>query len=195
MLENEEKIIEKAKVNSRYFGIIFDEYYTTIFNYIFRRINNAHQARDITSEVFFKALSKLHSFKWQNISILNWLYRIASSEIALYFRNPNQQCSSYEFLKELNVQFRAAEGLEEEILQAEEQMELHREFQLIQKQLLELPVRDQEVIALRFFESRKIREIASILDISEDIAKATLYRALEKLKKSVTKAERSAFTK
>lgn len=195
MLENEKTIIEKAKLNSRYFGVIFNEYYTTIFNYIFRRINNAHQARDIASEVFYKALSKLHSFKWQNISILNWLYRIASSEIAFYFRNPNQKCSSYEFLRELNVQFQTAEGLEEELLQAEEQMERHREFQLIQQQLLTLSVRDQEVIALRFFQSCKIREIAVIMDISEDIAKATLYRAVEKLKKCVTKAEGSAFNK
>lgn len=195
MLENEEKIIHKAKLDRRYFGLIFDEYYTTIFNYIFRRISNAHQARDIASEVFYKALSKLHSFKWQNISILSWLYRIASNEIAHYFRNPNQKCSSYEFLKELNVEFRAAEGLEEELLQAEEQMERHNEFQLIQQQLRTLSVRDQEVVALRFFESCKIREIAVIMDTSEDVAKATLYRAIEKLKKCVTKAEHSALNK
>ncbi len=187
MLKDEDKIIEKAKVESRYFGLIFDEYYHTIFNYVFRRVSNAHQARDIVSEVFFKALSKLHSFKWQNISIVNWLYRIASNEIALYFRNPNQKCESYEFLKELNIQFKSTDGLEEELLLAEEQMNANKEFQLIRSHLLELPSRDQDVIALRFFESRRIYEIAAILDITEDVAKARLYRAIKKLKKKCHK--------
>lgn len=187
MLENEAEIIEKAKRNSRHFGKIFDAYYDTIFNYVLRRVSNPHQSRDIVSEVFYKALAKLHSFKWMQISILNWLYRIASNEISLYFRKPDHSFSSIEFLEQLNVQFRSNSNLEEELQQAHRKLQENDEFLRIQKEMQLLPISDQEVLALRFFEDKKIVEIAEILELREDVAKARLYRAIKKLQKRVTK--------
>ncbi len=186
MLANEETIIERAKQNPKAFAPIFDAYYDTIFTYVLRRVPDAHRARDIVSEVFYKALTKLHSFTWQNISILHWLYRIASREIALYFRNPNQKQSSLDHLQSLNKQFASDSNIEEELLQAERTMNQQREFKALQGHILTLPLRDQEVLSLRFFEAKKIGEIAQILELSDDVAKATLYRAIKKLKKCVT---------
>lgn len=51
------------------------------------------------------------------------------------------------------------------------------------KQLKTLPVKYQEVIALRYFEGKDIKEISEILDKSEGTVKSLLARGLEKLRK------------
>ncbi len=183
MLENEESIIKAAQENATSFGIIFDEYYNSIFNYVLRRVANPFHSRDIVSEVFYNALCNISRFQWRGISILNWLYRIANNEIAQFFRSPGKKVVSLDRLKDLNVQFASNTNLEKEMLQAEEALEQHEEFLKIQAQICELSLKYQEVISLRYFEGKKLSEIAEIIGKNENTTKALLYRGLEKLKK------------
>lgn len=183
MLEDEQQIIEKAKKDPRAFGAVFDEYYNVIFNYTLRRVANVHISRDIVSEVFYKALTKIEKFEWRGISILNWLYRIANNEIAQQFRTPHRKIISLDHLKDLNVQFASNNNLEQEMLKAERELERQQEFVKIQKKIAQLPIKYQEVLSLRFFEEKKLCEIAQITDKNENSVKALLYRGLEKLKK------------
>ncbi len=183
MIENEELIIAKAQKDSSEFGVIFDAYYNVIFNYTLRRVANTFHTRDIVSEVFYKALQKIGTFQWKGISILNWLYRIANNEIAIFFRSPNRKVTSLDRLKDLNVQFSSNTNLENEMVKAEAELEQQQEFLKIQSQIKELPLKYQEVISLRYFENKKIFEIAEIIGEKESTTKALLYRGLEKLKK------------
>ena len=48
-----------------------------------------------------------------------------------------------------------------------------------------LPIKYQEVIALRYFEKKPLADIAVILGKSENTVKTLLYRGLAKLKKSL----------
>jgi RNA polymerase sigma-70 factor (ECF subfamily) len=48
-----------------------------------------------------------------------------------------------------------------------------------------LPVKYQEVIVLRFFEDKQIKEICQILDKREGTVKSLLHRGLERLRKSM----------
>lgn len=52
----------------------------------------------------------------------------------------------------------------------------------IQEKIFKLPVKYQEVIVLRFFEKKKIKEIAEILGKKQGTIKSLLHRGLEKLK-------------
>ncbi len=85
-LVEEKLFLEKVKKKPELFGRIFDEYYKTIFNYIFRRIADYDISRDIAADTFLKAYLKIHSFVWKDISILTWLYRIATNEVNYYYR-------------------------------------------------------------------------------------------------------------
>ena len=58
-LRKEKELIREAKKNPEIFGKIYDQYYSQIFGYIFKRVANLEIAQDITSETFFKALKKL----------------------------------------------------------------------------------------------------------------------------------------
>lgn len=83
-LEEEKELVEKAKKDPEAFGKIYDENYQKIFGYILKRATNLDIAKDLTFETFLKALKNIWKFRWQNISISDWLYKIGKNN---YSRN------------------------------------------------------------------------------------------------------------
>jgi hypothetical protein len=63
-------------------------YYDKIINYVFRRTLDVEYSKDITSNVFLKALDNINSFKWRMeliVLMLGYL-KLLSNEINQYFR-------------------------------------------------------------------------------------------------------------
>ncbi len=58
-LQDEQLIIEAAKVNPEHFGPIYDKYYKQIFGYVYQRMDCKDTAFDVTAQVFLKALTNL----------------------------------------------------------------------------------------------------------------------------------------
>lgn len=182
-LEEEKKVIEKAQKDPKVFGELYEEYYSQIFGYILKRTKNLEVAQDITGETFFKALKNLSRFRWRNISISSWLYRIANNEIANYYRK-NKYPVSLEILnQEEGFGPIALHNPEQEFIEARGELERHQDFLEIQGKIAKLSIKYQEVITLRFFEKKEIREISEILGKKEGTIKSLLHRGLEKLRK------------
>jgi RNA polymerase sigma-70 factor (ECF subfamily) len=55
----------------------------------------------------------------------------------------------------------------------------------VNKHLKELNIKYQEVISLRYFEQRSVKEIAVILDKKEGTVKSLLSRGITKLKEKI----------
>jgi RNA polymerase sigma-70 factor (ECF subfamily) len=64
----------------------------------------------------------------------------------------------------------------------ETELEKRDQFLLVLKELKTLPVKYQEVIALRYFEGKENKEIVEILNINEGTLKSLLSRGMEKLR-------------
>ena len=94
-LEQEKHLIERAKNSSEAFGELYDMYYDRIFGYALRRSADIDSAKDITSEVFFKALKNIGKFRWHGVPFSHWLYRIANREI-IDHHNKRKRESNYE---------------------------------------------------------------------------------------------------
>ena len=179
-LNEEKRLVERARREPEAFAKLYDRYYPQIFGYALRRVADIETAQDITSEVFFKALKNLGHFRWRSIPFSSWLYRIASNQINDYFRKSKHKALS---LEELSDTFNASSpSVEAEVLQAEEELKKHQDFLILRKSISKLPIKYQEVITLRFFEKKQIKEIAQILEKPEGTIKALLHRGLEKLK-------------
>lgn len=192
-LQEEEKLVTQAKQNPAAFGRLYDLHYTAIFNYILRRTASVEMAQDITSETFFKALQNIGKFEWRNVSFLAWLYKIAGNEIAAYFRKGTYKAESLDRLQEEEgFEVAAPDDLEEELISAEEVLEQHQDFLLCRTKIEQLPLKYQEVIALRFFAGKKLKEIGEILSKSEGTVKSLLHRGLKKLKKLMSEDSESA---
>jgi len=180
-LEQEKALIQKSQEDIKAFGELYDEYYVRIFNYVLRRTASIESAQDVTSEVFFKALKNLKQFRWRGIPLSSWLYRIATNEIANYFRNHRHV--QYDLEVVFNSGNIANPSAETEILEAEAELKRHEEFLALHENISRLSVKYQEVITLRFFENKQLKEISEILCKRESTVKSLLHRGLEQLRK------------
>lgn len=182
-LSEERELVRQAQESPDAFAGLYDQYYPRIFGYVLRRSANLEAAQDITSETFLKALAKLWQFQWRSISFSSWLYKIATNEVNQYFRRAEYKKSvSLEELQEQGFELLSPLDPESELIEAQEKLKQHEEFLNIQQRIVQLPAKYQEVITLRFFERKQIKEIAEILGKREGTIKSLLHRAVEKLR-------------
>lgn len=180
-LEQERELVEQAKTDIWAFGELYDRYYSQILGYVLRRTASIEIARDITSEVFFKALKNLEKFRWRGAPFSSWLYRIATNEIANHFRdNKREKFCLEEASNSISIFNPSAET---ELLEAEAELKRHEEFLALHESISRLSVKYQEVITLRYFENKQVKEIGEILGKREGTVKSLLHRGLEKLRK------------
>jgi RNA polymerase sigma-70 factor (ECF subfamily) len=180
---SELKLLVKIKNDPKAFSELFRMHYKPIFGYLFRRIRDVDATMDIASEVFFKAFVHIQKFEYRGISIKAWLYRIATNEANLYFRNQRKRTGFLERLSfEDHEQFRAYVLSDKESL--EKELERNDQFLKVSIALMTLPIKYQEVIALRYFEGKDNTEISEILGIKEGTVKSLVSRGLTKLRQA-----------
>ena len=171
-LKLEMQQVEAAKEDPARFDVLYDNYYKSIFVFIYRRTGNEDLSADITSQVFLKALINIKKYEFKGVPFSAWLFRIAFNEINMYFRknNANRVIS----LDQNNIIQIVNEVQEEDNALATQRM---------MTALKKLDGDDIQLIELRFFEKRSFADLADIVGITENNAKVKVYRILDKLKK------------
>jgi len=171
-LKREMQQVEAAKANPAQFDVLYENYFKSIFVFIYRRTGNEEVSADITSQVFLKALINIKKYEFKGVPFSAWLFRIAFNEINMYFRknNANRIIS----LEQSNINQIVQEVQEEDNVQALERMIAA---------LKQLDSDGIQLIELRFFEKRSFAEVGQIVGITENNAKVKVYRILDKLKK------------
>jgi RNA polymerase sigma-70 factor (ECF subfamily) len=187
-LEEEQKLIEKAKADPQAFGVLFDLYYPKIVSYVVHRVGDAAAGQDITSIVFFKAWHGLPKFEWRGLPFSAWLYRIASNEVNSHFRQKKNQPASLDALfEETGFELPSEHDVVSDRLAFEDNLARHEDYVLVQALLLELPLKYQEVLALRFFEKKAIKDISDITGKNVNTIKSLLARGTAKLQRNFYK--------
>lgn len=182
--QREKELILKAKKDPHAFGEIFDYYYPQIYGFIIKRTGNIEIAKDLTSEVFFQALKSLWRFKFMNRPFRAWLYKIATVQIAQCYRK-NQK--TFEITLDQAPELMSSTFSDHELKEEQASDELQELNKFLQKQMVNLSNIQQTVLTLRFFEDKKIKDIAEILDLKENTIKSHLRRGLKKLEKDLLK--------
>lgn len=171
-LKLEMQHVEAAKSNPARFAVLYDNYYTSIFIFIYRRTEDEEVTADITSQVFLKALINIKKFEYRGVPFSAWLFRIAFNEINMYFRKSNSN-------RVISLEKSGLIQIAQEINEHDNS----EAYQRLMTALKKLEVNDLQLIELRFFEKHSFTEIATIIDITESNAKVKVYRILDKLKK------------
>jgi RNA polymerase sigma-70 factor, ECF subfamily len=177
-LKSEEELVKRAQHSREAFGELYEIYYQRIFNFALKRTANVQLALDVTSVTFLKALNQIKKYRWRDVPFGAWLYRIASNEVNDYYRKEGSRMARIEQISELAD----TSDYADEINHAEDELSKHEEFLQLHRKIAELPEMYQEVITLKFFEKKKIREMVKILGKKEGTIKSLLHRGLEKLK-------------
>lgn len=184
---NEETLLRDIQVDPQKFGELYEAFYKNIFGYAFRRTANYDAAKDIAAETFLKAYIGIGRFRWRNISVLYWLYRIATNEINKFYRRSKYKPESLQRVQEeYGVDLTDYSNAESERIMLEEDLRSHREFAKIHDLIATLDVKYQDVISLRYFEQKSIKDIAFILGKREGTIKSLLSRGIEKVRGHLT---------
>jgi RNA polymerase sigma-70 factor (ECF subfamily) len=170
-IEIEKRWIEAAKADPAGFRPLYDKYYEPILKFIYRRLSSLDDAYDVTAQTFLQAMQKMADYEFRGLPFSSWLYKIALNELNTHFRKTGKfravviETSGVEnMLKEMHS------GVNEEVL-----------TNLMSKLPL-LSSADFLLVEMRFFESKSFKEIADILEITENNAKVRTYRAIDKLR-------------
>jgi RNA polymerase sigma-70 factor (ECF subfamily) len=179
----EQQLIDSIKNDPHRFGILFDTYYPPIFSYVYRRLGDYEKAKDVVSETFLKAFLNIGKFQWKGVPVSFWLYRIANNEIQQAFRKEKYRPGSLDLMIE-SMGWDTVDPVStiEGMHQADKESKQNQDFILIQQEMKKLPFIYQEVLALRYFEQKSIKEIAAIVNKKEGTIKSLLSRGADKLR-------------
>lgn len=171
-LREELQWVTQAKLDPKKFEPLYRKYYTPILRYLKQRVADQEIAHDLVSQVFIKAINKIHQYEFRGVPFGSWLYRIAKSELYQQFRDDK-------FKHTVQIETIQLAGFEEMFSDSDEQ-EVNRKRLLAALQFLK--AEQLQLIELRFFEQLSFKEIGEQLGLTENNAKVKTFRALEKLR-------------
>ena len=171
-LREELQWVTQAKLDPRKFEPLYRKYYSPILRYLKQRVADQEIAQDLVSQVFIKAINKIHQYEFRGVPFGSWLYRIAKSELYQQFRDDK-------FKHSVQIETIQLAGFEEMFSDSDEQ-EVNRKRLLAALQFLK--AEQLQLIELRFFEQLSFKEIGDQLGLTENNAKVKTFRALEKLR-------------
>ncbi|PIQ67850.1 hypothetical protein COY25_03150 [Candidatus Uhrbacteria bacterium CG_4_10_14_0_2_um_filter_41_7] len=178
VLENEEELVERARVNDEAFGVLYEFYFKKIYGYTAKRVGHCQTTEDLVSQTFMKAFTKLDTYKKGTGSFKAWLYRIATNTIIDHYRKKGRR---------IEVDIEEIHHLESGELAPELLTDRSIENVKIREVLSRLKEKEQEIIQLKFFGELSNDEIANVLQISGNNAGVKVHRALTRFKEEYSK--------
>lgn len=177
---DEDKIIEQAKTDPAAFGQLYELYVDKIYNYIYYRVGNHHEAEDLTAKVFHRALNHIPHYNDRGVPFAAWLYRIARNLVANWHRDNKR---------------RQIVALEHVTLKGDRRETPHQvaertnERELLLEAIKELPSERQQLLTLKFVEKMSNADIGRIMGRSEGAIKSLYHRTLVSLKQLLAEHE------
>lgn len=172
MTEQREQIGRYLPLNAKRAEHFVNEWEGFVLSCI-RRMRIANE-EDVLYRVFFRALDALPCFRG-NSKISTWLYRITYREGLRHIQKQKSSAQKEVPIIEVNDQPDPGESVLE-VLERRETAER------VQWALSKLPIKDREIIALRYMEELKTTEMALRLNMPLGTVKARIHRALARLK-------------
>jgi RNA polymerase sigma-70 factor (ECF subfamily) len=175
---DESALVEQAKTDPESFGLLYERYIEKIYNYVYYRTGNHHDAEDLTAKVFYQALNYIPRYAQRGAPFSSWLYRIAHNLVANWHRDSSRrQVVSLERLAVISSQ--AEDGPFQHITRGE------RRDALLEAVRHLSPDR-QQLLILKFTEHLPNAEIGKIMGRSEGAIKSLYHRTLEALREELT---------
>lgn len=183
-----EALIEKAMTGDEAsFNQLVNLWYKRIYNYALKQCSNDDLAADITQKTFIAVFKNLKKLK-DVASFKPWVYRIATNFCHQEGRKM-AKAKTVPFTVTRNNDGEStikeegeAEGVYFNPEMSYRQQELEK---ILFGCLQELPKDQRSVIIMKEYEGMKFREIADIMNTSENTVKTWLYRGLKLLKQQL----------
>lgn len=171
--ESDSTLIASAKQDSEAFGLLYDRYVNRIYNYIYYRTGNHHDAEDLTARTFYKALKHLPRYVDRGAPFSAYLYRIAHNIVANFHRDTSRR--QIVSIDDLII---TVPNQQEPTAIAEKRDEQEELLQAVRR----LPPERQQLLILKLVEQMSNAEIAQVMKRTEGAIKSLYHRTLVALR-------------
>jgi len=176
-------LIEKAqRGNTRALNQLFSLWYERVYNIAWKYFADEDLAMEACQAAFVAVQRHLNTLQ-DPTKFKYWLYRIVVNQCHLEHRQQKQMRGLKENYSQNIISLHPE--------QPDQALQRAETTRLILKALQQLPEEQRTVLILKEYEGLKFREIADLLEISENTAKARLYYGLDNLKKILLKNQAS----
>ena len=171
---NEAQLTEACKRKESFAQrLLYDRYVDQMYLLCIRYVSAAHDAEEVLSDAFLKCFNNIVKFEYLGEgSVRAWLSKIVVNECLMFLRKKKQLFIPIEDNDAVQL---GKEDYVVDKLQARE----------IMGHIRALPVGYRTVLNLYVFEDKSHREIAQMLNISENTSKSQLFKARALLRQKI----------
>jgi RNA polymerase sigma-70 factor, ECF subfamily len=170
-------LLAQSRQDPDAFAAFYDAYAERILLFLVRRVLDVDTAFDLLSETFATALERRHQFRGSTAEEeQGWLYSIARSELSHFWRDGKVERIA---LARLGVGVPALS--DPEIERIEQLAGINELVPALHDAMASLPEDQRRAVELRVVEEHGYAEVARILGVSEQTARARVSRGLRAL--------------
>ena len=152
------------------FERIYREHYTTVVGYLYRRLASVHAAEDLAAETFLAALRSMPRIRRSGVRPEFWLLRTATNAANKHLRDRQRRLR--------RERDRASPDPPDGEVWTPERT-------LVRAAVAQLPERFQSVIALHYFASLDVDQVAEVLGCRQGTVKSRLSRGRDMLRRTL----------
>ncbi|MBP6855800.1 MAG: sigma-70 family RNA polymerase sigma factor [Candidatus Pacebacteria bacterium] len=173
-------VTQSRELDQEAFSILYKEYITPVYRFLYIRTGNRDLAQDLTHTTFVKA--------WEARSTLiqshrAWLISIARNTLIDYWRKK----------KEIPLDDTHTQSLLDESSSLEYQLDKDRQRKGVYAALSQLSDEQQEIIILKFISELDNKTIARVTKKSQTAIRSLQYRALTQLRRVLRKENNQGY--
>ncbi|WP_027377713.1 RNA polymerase sigma factor [Kaistella palustris] len=147
---------------------LINSFWIDVFSFVMKKVQDENVADEITVSVFSKVLAKLDLYD-PNFQFKTWILTIAQNSVIDYWRKKSRgNEDSTDNFDDYKNQF--ARSPEELLISEEDQKQIHSIIESLDSNY-------RDIIRLRFFEEKSIKEIAEELQLTVANTKVRIMRA------------------
>jgi len=166
---NEDALVRASQTGDRSaFGELVRLYYDRLFRWLTHLTRDPHAAEDIAQETFLKAFAAIASFR-PGTNFRAWLFRIGHNNFVNHHRGGR------------HVKLPLTADIPEERLGPENEVLDRESVRLVMEAIHKLPSQFRAALLLRAEEGLSFKEIADVLELTEETARWRVFKARQKL--------------
>lgn len=181
-METDASVVARIRAGDRdAYRLLVERHSRSVYRLGYRMTGNATEAEDVVQETFLRAYRQLHRFD-DTAQFSTWLYRIASNYCVdlLRARKRVVTLSPAAAGEEAPVpEVRASGPMPDRLAESRQTRER------IEEAMGELTAQERLAFVMRHCDGNSIEEIAGVLGVNGNAAKHSIFRAVQKLRRTL----------
>ncbi|MBU1105186.1 MAG: sigma-70 family RNA polymerase sigma factor [Candidatus Riflebacteria bacterium] len=161
---DEQLVARILRGEKKLFDVLFDRYIERLLRYVVLFLKSDEEARDLTQEIFIKVFRSLDQYKFMG-KFERWLFVIARRTLIDQYRKKKLKTFSFDSM-----------DMDESAIPVQEESP-DKAPELLQG----LPVRDREILQLRFMENMSYEEISEITGMTQGSLRNVVCRWIRRI--------------